>query len=175
MCFFLLLQQSKNFEWLGLISHTFFKKCYISVLKWNPEKKKPDSSELKNLCVCSWIMCVYVCAGLDFCVCVYAYLCISRLTDMHNFVASCVLMGVCQCVCACVFQMCTRVCVCFFWTGADCRLKPRVIVCCHTSVKDSLSADNTPPCLFHLSIRAVQWQHISIPALNFPAATTTSH
>lgn len=70
----------------------------------------------------------------------------------------------------CVFQ----VCVCFLWAGVDYRLKAHVRVCCHSSVKDPCSTDSTPPRLFHLKfhrcIQAAQWQHVSIPALNFPAA-----
>lgn len=127
---------------------------------------------MNNECACAgFVVPMHVCARVRFNVCAYSCVCIlvdGGLTDTQDCVPVCVLMGDYEC-----WFVCFK-CVCFLWAGADYRLKAHVRVCCHSSVKDPLSTDSTPPRLFHLKfhrcIWAAQWQHVSVPALNFPAA-----
>lgn len=178
--FFLATSAVKEF-WVACLDcpYNVFQKMLHQCPRVEPRTRAWLTAARSSIFVCfpmnnewGFVVPMHVCARVHFSVRAYACVCVlvdGGLTDTQDCVPVCVLMGDYECWFMCV----SSVCVCFLWAGADYRLKAHVRVCCYSSVKDPLSTDSTPPRLFHLKfhrcIRAAQWQHVSTPALNFPA------
>lgn len=132
-------------------------------------KSLTDSTEIKHLCVCFPMNIECVCPCVCVCVCLKAA---GGLTDIQDWVSVLCCLWVIMSVC---FK-CELVWACLLCAGVGHRLKAHAVVFCHQFRRWTRSLlTSTPPCLLHLKshrcIGAAQWQHVYIPALNFPAAS----